>query len=226
MYLNEAKKYTIYQMDDIIYIITDDAYLPSHVLFRASVSFPVESSSNSNATLDFDKILDRTKLLKFFTLVCSIEWIIDFLFFFRPSRILALRMWCGLPSEADRFLFLVLWKTSSSSGSMQISGILDSRAVWSLGLTFIPLWLVSFEALIVSSSLYIVTSILGIGTELLRNLVGAERPSPVSVHAIPLSLQHNGTINFYIVLIIEFEIYCTCFCFVLFLFLKYACTLE
>ena len=198
-------------MNDIIYILTDEAYLPSHVLFRASVSFPVESSSNSNAILDFDKILDRTKLLKFFTLVCSIEWIIDFLFFFRPSRILALRMWCGLPSEADRFLFPVLWKTSSSSGSMQISGILDSRAVWSLGLVFIPLWLVSFEALIVSSSLYIVTSILGIGTELLRNLVGAERPSPVSVHAIPLSLQHNGTINFYIVLIIEFEIYCTCF---------------
>ena len=38
------------------------------------------------------------------------------------------------------------------------------------------------------SSLQIVTSIFGIGTELLRNLVGAERPSLPSVHAIPFNL--------------------------------------
>ena len=177
-------------------LLTDPWNRPSQVRFLIKPCFVVVSnSSDSNAIFDLDIILDSTILLKFFHLVSAwIVWIIDFLFFFSPSRILMLRIWWREdPSgefEPDRLAVPPFPKTSSSSSSIQISGTPLSLVI--------PL--VSFIVLLSSfadSSPQIVTSIFGIGTELLRNRVGAERPSLLSVHAIPFNLIAKWKIKWY-----------------------------
>ena len=112
-------------------------------------------------------------------------WKIEFLFFFSPSRMLILLPWKGDTAsgefEAERSALPLFPNTSSSPSSIQISGTPPSIFI-PLGTLFVLLE--SFT----DSSPQIVTSIFGIGTELLRNLVGAERPSLLSVHAIPFNL--------------------------------------